>query len=155
MLSDALGSVGAMVAAVFAIYGNHSADAVMSLVIGLLVLVGTWTLVRDSAAVLLEFSPKGLSVAEVREHLSGLNDVDDVHDLHVWSLDGRSPIVSAHLVQDPKGESGEILQAAERLLLERFEVRHSTLQIEKPDADPCRARECCSLLVQRGVNASL
>ena len=148
MLSDALGSLGAMVAAVFVMTGFPRADAIVSVLIGVLVLVGTWGLLKDSAAVLLEFSPKGLSVAEVRKRLSALDHVANVHDLHVWSLDGRSPILSAHLVQTGGGTKSELLQQAESMLREHFGVVHSTLQIESPKSMSCQARHCCNLLPQ-------
>jgi len=146
MLSDALGSFGAMVAAVLVLNGFAAADAVVSLLIGLLVLAGTCGLLRESAAVLLEFSPRGLSVAEVRQQLSNLDDVANVHDLHVWSLDGRSPILSAHLVQGESKNHSDLLRQAETLLRERFGVTHCTLQIESASNHPCEARECCNLL---------
>jgi cobalt-zinc-cadmium efflux system protein len=160
MLSDALGSVGAIVAAILLMMGMPAADAGISLLIGLLVLVGTWGLLRDSAAVLLEFSPKGLSVKQVQKELSSLGDVASVHDLHIWSLDGKTPILSAHLVRHTGLPAGNLLQEAEALLARRFGVTHSTLQIESPNAEPCRARECCNLLPQSQLpeataNASL
>lgn len=153
MLSDALGSAGAMVAAVFVMNGLPAADAVMSLLIGVLVLLGTWSLLRESAAVLLEFSPKGLRVADIEQALGELSDVESVHDLHVWSLDGKSPILSAHLELRTEGKAGVVLRDAERLLKERFGVLHSTLQIESADAHPCRVKESCNLLPNKSSHA--
>ncbi len=148
MLADALGSLGAVAAAVFVLYGIPSADAIASLLIGLLVLGGTWGLLRESAGVLLEFSPPGLSVKEVRRALSEIEDISDVHDLHIWSLDGKTPILTAHLVGPKQTNSEGLLRRAEALLRERFGVVHTTLQIETPSHTDCEARDCCSLLPQ-------
>ncbi len=148
MLADALGSVGAIVAAILVLAGWPSADAIMSLFIGLLVLAGTWGLLRDSAAVLLEFSPRGLSVAEVRQALSLVHDVREVHDLHVWSLDGRTPILSAHLVGSSEASAGALILRAEHMLKEQFGITHTTLQIEDPDHEHCRTKGCCNLVPQ-------
>jgi cobalt-zinc-cadmium efflux system protein len=82
----------------------------------------------------------------VEEELGSLSEVASVHDLHVWSLDGKTPILSAHLIKKPGRGSDSLLRDAEQLLAQRFGVTHSTLQIESPDAAPCRAQDCCNLL---------
>lgn len=146
MLSDALGSAGAIIAAGLVMLGFPAADAVVSVFIGLLVLVGTWGLLRESAAVLLEFSPRGLSVVDVQKQLLSLSNAASVHDLHIWSLDGKTPILSAHLVRKPDASPDLLLRQAEDLLGRRFGITHCTLQIETSSGDPCRAQASCSLL---------
>src|SRR5690606_10781149 len=81
MLADALGSVGAIAAAVFVAAGYPSADPIASLVIAVLVLVGTWSLLRDSSRVLLQFAPPGIAAGEVRAALLQVEGVTGVHDL--------------------------------------------------------------------------
>ena len=138
MLADALGSVGAVVSAVFLAFGVGAADAVISLLIGGLVLWGTWGLLRDSTRILLQFSPT--SAEEVRDALVGLDGLEEVHDLHLWSLDGQRAVLSAHLVASGAVTTAELRVQAESLLRERFSIHHTTLQMET--SERC-AHEAC------------
>ena len=89
MLADALGSAGAMIAALLIMAGYGWADAAVSLLIGALVLYSAVGLLRDSGRVLLEMTPLGIDVDAVTEGLLELTGVADAHDLHIWSLDGQ------------------------------------------------------------------
>lgn len=131
MLGDALGSVAAMVSAGFLLVGVPAADPVASLVVAALVAVGAWSLLRDAGTVLLELPPPGLDVDGVRDALLALDGVAEVHDLHAWTLDGRTPIVSAHLVLGQDAPFEEVCRDAHRLLHDRFEVEHATVQPER------------------------
>jgi cobalt-zinc-cadmium efflux system protein len=142
MLADALGSVGAMVAAGLVMAGYPAADPVVSLFIAGLVLWGTVGLLRDTGRVLLQFPPAGFDVEGMCLGLEGVPGVASVHDAHVWTLDGQSAIVSVHLVARP-GVDLEILRAEAVGLLERAHgVRHATLQVEGDGAPPCQVRDC-------------
>lgn len=146
MLADALGSAGAIVAAGLLALGIYAADAVVSMLIGVLVLWATWDLLRDSARVLLQFAPPGVDVEAIRGALLGVEGTVDVHDLHVWSLDGQHAILSAHVV-GAEGTSVEHLrERAEQVLEADFQIRHSTIQTEV--AGGCTDHEC-PLMVQR------
>ncbi len=136
MLSDALGSVGAIIAAVMVMYGVGAADVVVSLLIAVLVLVATWALLRDSAAVLLEFAPRGLDVHKVLASITGSPGVLGVHDLHVWSLDGNKALLSAHVRVDCDSERDLVTTQLTDLLAEQFGIRHVTLQVEKDENCP-------------------
>jgi cobalt-zinc-cadmium efflux system protein len=136
MLSDALGSVGAIIAAIMVMTGIGAADVVVSLLIALLVLAATWSLLRDSAAVLLEFAPRGLDCQKVLESISGSPGVIDVHDLHVWSLDGKKPLLSAHVRVDCDSERDAVCTQLTNLLAEQYGIRHVTLQVEKDENCP-------------------
>lgn len=129
MLADALGSVAAIVAAVMLMNGVPGADPVASLIVAVLVVVGAVRLLRDAGRVLLELPPHGFDVARVREALVGIDGVVEVHDLHAWTLDGRTPLVSAHLVVEA-GVSDGVCVRARHLLDHTFGVEHSTLQVE-------------------------
>ena len=132
MMADALGSLGAVVAALCMMAGWQIADPIASLLIGALVLVGAITLLKASAEVLLQFAPNTVDVSEVRTRLVGLDKVDDVHDLHCWSLDGEEVILTAHLVI--QGDDGiAVREAAAALLETEYQIAHSTLQIETSD----------------------
>jgi cobalt-zinc-cadmium efflux system protein len=133
MLADALGSLGAIAAAIGLWLGWYAADAVVALFVAALVLWGTVRLLRDTLRVLMEFAPTDGASDRIREALTGLDGVVRVHDVHLWSLDGRERILTAHLVRRPEAHSGELLQDANCLLEDQFSVRHATLQIEHPD----------------------
>ena len=144
MLADALGSVGAIISAIFLMRGVNSADAFVSLFIGGLVLWGTWGLLRDSGRVLLQYAPAGLRADTVRAAMMALEGMDDVHDLHIWSLDGQSAILSAHLVHAPGVAPGDLRSRAKEALAAQFGIDHTTLQVEQDDPQSC-AHRCCPL----------
>lgn len=140
VIGDALGSVAVIASAVvIGLTGWQRADAVASLVIAALILPRSAMLLRDAAHVLLEGTPAGLDPDQVRSALLGISGVQEVHDLHVWSITSGEPAVSAHLVVDGVacvgcGETSVLDQAA-ALLGTRFGLEHSTLQIEHATHD--------------------
>lgn len=141
MLADALGSVGAMIAGVGMYLGVYVLDAIAALLIAALVIVGTIGLLRDTLAVLLLFAPGSISPPAVRSFLMQQPKVDDVHDLHVWSLDGRRSVVSAHIVSEVGALCPHDVRDVISRLEEEFGVQHVTLQHEVGDqrcaGDPC------------------
>lgn len=146
MLADALGSVGACLAAVGSYFGLAGVDPLVGILVGLLVLWGTWGLARDSSRVLLQFAPDGVRSDEVEAALSTLPGVAEVHDLHLWSVGGRDGVLTAHLVLR-EGASGPVVRgAAEEMLMARFSVRHSTLQLEEAEVELRCSQRVCHLL---------
>ncbi|MDQ0866555.1 cation diffusion facilitator family transporter [Arthrobacter globiformis] len=137
VLNDALGSVAVIAAAVIiTLTGWTRADAVVSLLIGALIIPRTLKLLRDTVNVLMENAPAGLDLGEVREHILALPHVIDVHDLHASLVASGTPVLSAHVtVQDTcmkDGHAATILADLQRCVAEHFEVsiEHSTFQIE-------------------------
>lgn len=137
VLNDALGSVAVIVAAiVIALTGWTQADAVVSLLIGVLIIPRTLKLLRDTVNVLMENAPPGLDLAEVRDHILALPHVIDVHDLHASLVASGTPVLSAHVTVQDKcmldGHSGTILADLQACVAEHFDVsiEHSTFQIE-------------------------
>jgi cobalt-zinc-cadmium efflux system protein len=137
VLGDALGSIAVLAAAVVTLStGWAYADTLASLVIVAILLPRTVALLRETGHVLLEGTPAGIDVDDVRQVLLGVEGVAEVHDLHVWAINDRSPAVSAHLVISEAGcttaDCGEhgVLDRATVLLREHFGLHHSTLQIE-------------------------
>ena len=130
MLADAIGSVGAILAAIFIWNGIAIADPIASMFIALLVLSGAVFLLRDSARVLLQFAPRHLDVAEVYEALISLPKVIGVHDHHCWTLDGEEVILSAHLVVSDRETFEAVRAEASELLRNQYNISHSTIQME-------------------------
>jgi cobalt-zinc-cadmium efflux system protein len=133
VLGDLLGSVGTLLAAgAIGLFGWYWADPAISVVIGAVIVFGAVRLVLDAVNVLLEGAPAHLKTEEVRACLVGLDGVADVHDLHLWSLGGDTPLLSAHLVLDDSLPSAHVLRRATETLRERFGIDHATLQMEPP-----------------------
>ncbi|WP_433786878.1 cation diffusion facilitator family transporter [Actinomycetospora sp. CA-101289] len=137
VLGDALGSVAVLAAAAVTLTtGWAYADTIASLVIVAILLPRTVSLLRETGHVLLEGAPAGIDVDDVHATLLDVDGVAEVHDLHVWAINDRSPAASAHLVISDDGcataDCGEhgVLDRATTLLRERFGLEHSTLQIE-------------------------
>jgi cobalt-zinc-cadmium efflux system protein len=134
VMGDLLGSVGTLVAAgLVAGFGFRWADPVAGIAIGATIIVGSARLVLQSLNVLMEGAPREMDLREVRDCLLSTPGVAGMHDLHVWTLSGGHPILTAHLVVGPGASSSQVLRSASRTLEERFGIRHSTLQIEPPD----------------------
>ena len=134
VLGDVFGSVAVVVAAVvIAITGFTAADAIASALIGLAILPRTWTLLREAVEVLLEATPRGLDLEEVRRHLLGADGVADIHDLHAWTITSGQPVLSAHVVLQPDARPAAVLDELCRCLSGDFDVEHSTLQLETSD----------------------
>lgn len=137
VLNDALGSLGVIVAAlVIASSGFQQADALAGLFIAALIVPRAFTLMRETTSVLMEFTPKGLDLDEVRRHILALDHVKDVHDLHASTVATGLPTLTAHVVVDDgcftDGHAAEMLHEVKECVAEHFDVsiRHSTFQIE-------------------------
>ncbi len=137
VLNDALGSLGVIVAAiVIATTGFHQADAMAGLFIAALIVPRAFTLMRQTTSVLMEFTPPGLDLDDVRRHILALDHVRDVHDLHASTVATGLPTMTAHVVVDDQcftdGHAAAMLQEVKECVAEHFEVsiHHSTFQIE-------------------------
>ncbi|HUY48509.1 MAG TPA: cation diffusion facilitator family transporter [Streptosporangiaceae bacterium] len=133
--SDAVGAAAVIVTGiVIAATGFTRADPIASLLVGALILPRTWRLLADAINVLLEASPRGVDLSEVRAHLTGLTGVRDVHDLHAWTITSGLPVLSVHVVVEPEvladGRSAVMLDALQDCLRGHFDVGHSTFQLE-------------------------
>ncbi len=135
VLGDALGSIGAIAAgAAIWLFGWYWADPVVSALIALLILASSWALVRQSVGVLMEGTPGGINVDEVRAALLAVPDVEGVHDLHVWSITSGLDSLSVHVVctRNDMGiaELGALLNKLRSMLHEQFGLDHVTIQLE-------------------------
>jgi cobalt-zinc-cadmium efflux system protein len=133
--TDTLTSVGVLVAAaVIALTGFIRADAVVSVLIGLVVAPRAVRLLREAVHVLLEAAPEGVDLAEIRAHITRLEHVEDLHDLHVHTVTSGLPVLTAHVVVDVScfhdGHAPQLLDALQACLSGHFDVEHSTFQLE-------------------------
>ena len=129
--ADMLGSVGVIVAAiVIKLTGWAVVDPILAVLIGLWVLPRTWTLLREAGQVLMQGVPQGLDAGSIRSALQALEGVSEVHDLHVWALGSKEPVLTAHLVLGAAAQPDVVRQAAAGLLATRFHIEHATLQVE-------------------------
>jgi cobalt-zinc-cadmium efflux system protein len=134
VLGDLLGSIGALGAAgLIAAFGWTWADPLASVIIGGIIIFSSTRLVLDSVNVLMEGVPSHLDADEIRRCLLSTPGVVEIHDLHVWSLSGGAPLLTAHLVTDHALRPSDVLKTATRSLRERFGITHATLQLEPPD----------------------
>ncbi|MGB7980742.1 MAG: cation diffusion facilitator family transporter [Candidatus Nanopelagicales bacterium] len=140
VLGDLLGSVAVVVAAgTIAVTGWLWVDPLASVLVALMILPRTWTLLRDAVDVLLEGTPKGVDLAQVREHLLTAPGVVDAHDLHAWTITSGMPVLSVHVVVDDDtlaAGTGPILAELAGCLEDHFDVEHSTIQIEPAGMAP-------------------
>jgi len=149
VISDALGSVGAIVAgALMWLYGWYAADPLFSALIGILIVWSSWRLIRESTNVLLEGTPAHINLAAVEDSILRTEGVDNVHDLHVWTITSGREALSAHVIHGYGVSQPELLKELRAKLHDRFGVDHLTIQMETPDFEDetfhfCHAGTAC------------
>jgi cobalt-zinc-cadmium efflux system protein len=131
LLADLLGSVGVLVAAVLVLTtGWRYADPTVSVLIGFLVLASSWSVLRDSIAILLEGTPPGLDAETVGRRMAAVTGVEEVHDLHVWMIGPGFPALAAHVLVKPGDDCHARRRDIERVLDGEFGIHHTTLQVD-------------------------
>ncbi len=138
--SDAIGSVGAIVAAVLIWeFGWQLADPIASVAIAVLVLFSSWSLLKEALSVLMESAPGHIDVDEVRSALQGVDGVNSVHDLHVWTITTGLVALSAHVEPSGSLPAAQLLRRIRTVLHDRFGIEHTTIQLEpeSPNEGPC------------------
>ena len=110
--------------------GFDRADPIASLLVAAIMLWAAYRLLRDSGRVLLEAAPEGMSVTEIGEAIASFPHVESVHDLHVWEVSSGFPALSAHVLVAPGDDCHAVRRELERLLVERFGIEHTTLQVD-------------------------
>jgi cobalt-zinc-cadmium efflux system protein len=133
VLTDAIGSVGAILASIAIIVSGYNlADPLISVVVAVLILWSSWILIRDAVDILLEGTPSHINIMSLREQLVGVDGVNSVHDLHVWTLTSGVLAMSCHVVaQDGGLTHSEILSRINNVARQRFHIDHTTIQIEE------------------------
>lgn len=136
ILTDLYAFIGTLVAAVVILTtGFTRADPIASLFVAALMLRAAYGLLRKSGRVLLEMSPENVNVDELARALTAHPRVGSVHDLHVWEIGSGFPALSAHVLVHPGDDCHAIRAELERMLEERFDIDHTTLQVDhqRPD----------------------
>lgn len=116
-------------------------DPLISIAIALVIVWGTWDLLKDSLHLAVAGVPEGIETQKVRGALEGLAGVSNVHDLHIWPTSTTASALTAHLVLRDGHPGDAFLREATHMLQDRFGIAHATLQIEHGDAQTC-ALQC-------------
>ena len=145
MAADAAVSLGVVVTGLVIMRtGWLWVDPAVSLVIVVVIILGTWGLFRDSFNLAVDAVPKGIDPVEVEAYLSSLAGVDNVHDLHIWGMSTTETALTAHLVMPGGPTDSGFLTRVRQGLADRFHIGHATLQVEEgDDRYPCPEAEIC------------
>ena len=137
MMADGLVTLGVLVAGVLIIFTNANwLDPVISLVVVAVVLWSTWELFVDSVRYSLDAVPEDINPEEVKAYLADLPGVEEVHDLHIWPMSTTETALTAHLViPDAQMSGNALIQKASEGLYEKFEIVHTTLQLERGEPE--------------------
>lgn len=131
-VADALGSFGVVLAGAFVLAGGSSiVDPVVSLAIAALILVSSWRLIAEPVGVLMEAAPAGVDVDAAGAAICEEEGVRSVHDLHIWTVTSGFGALAAHVVVSPECDRDLVRRRIELLLHERFDIDHTTLQMEE------------------------
>jgi|HigsolmetaAR201D_1030396.scaffolds.fasta_scaffold01016_12 cation diffusion facilitator family transporter len=133
VFTDALGSSGAILAGllVWRLEWNW-ADPALAVLIGLLVMYSSWSLLKESVSVLMESAPGDIDVDQVRNSIRSVPGVLAIHDLHVWMISSGIVSMSAHVVA-AENQVKSVVEDISRMVRERFDINHTTIQIETPE----------------------
>jgi len=138
MVADAGISLGVVVAGIIImVTGWLFIDPLISLLIVAVILFSTWSLLRDSMNLAIDSVPEGIDIAEIKRYLTGLENVSQIHDLHVWPMSTTEVALSVHLIIVDDSLKNDFLSKLHQELHDRFSIEHSTIQIERKNDDPC------------------
>ncbi len=148
MLGDTLSTAAVILGGVAILFtGRNWIDPALSLIIAALIVWSSVAIVRETLNILLEGTPAGVSLPEIRQTLATIGGVVDVHDLHVWSLGSQTRALASHVTIDdiPPSESNRILAEIKATLLLRFRIQHTTIQFEHAE---CEVAHGCVMVVE-------
>jgi cobalt-zinc-cadmium efflux system protein len=133
ILTDLYAFIGTAVAGLLILtIGFTRADAIASLLVAALMIKAGIELVRESCRIILEAAPRGTDPSTVRTAILDVTGVLDVHELHVWEVTSGFPALSAHVVVETGRDCHDRRAALEQVLAGRFDIRHTTLQVDHP-----------------------
>ena len=131
VVGDLLGSVGAILAALLIIlFKWNIADPIASMLVAILILVSGWRVVKEAINILMEAKPANIDSEKVIKTLEAVENVKDVHDLHIWMITSDFLSMTVHLQVEIGADRDEILEEAKMALRDKFNIKHVTIQIE-------------------------
>ena len=145
IVGDALSSVGVVIGGIVILYtGWYLIDPILSMMISLVIIYGSWSLVKESVNILLESVPSHINIETVATEIAQVKGVREAYHIHVWTITSGVYALSAHVLIDDQPVSGcrNIVDEIKELLSEKFNVLHSTIQLE---CDKCELGQMCSL----------
>ncbi|MFC2067631.1 cation diffusion facilitator family transporter [Chloroflexota bacterium] len=148
IIGDTISSVGVIVAGIIiAVTGWYIVDSVIAVFIGCIILWGAVRIVRESSDILLEVVPKHVQINDVIEAIKNVPSVEEVHDIHVWTITSGIHALSTHLLIEEQAisKSSEILKAVNHILARHFNITHTTLQLECEKCETCPSGIICSI----------
>ena len=136
LLADALISMGVVIAAILIFYTHWMwLDPAMGLVIVIIILWGTWGLLRDSVRLIMDAVPRHIDQSKIQEFLKTLPGVEAVHDLHIWGLSTKEVALTAHLMMPNTPLADIDYEKINKILKEKFHIHHATIQVETGQLD--------------------
>jgi len=148
VLGDTISSIGVIIGGIImAVTGWGIVDPIVAVLIGCIILWGAVRLVRESSDILLEAVPRDISVREIIEAIKEVPGINDIHDLHVWTITSGIVALSSHiLIEDQMiSRTGEIVETVNRILTDRFNITHTTLQLECERCEDCPSGFICNM----------
>ncbi|MBI4187600.1 MAG: cation transporter [Chloroflexi bacterium] len=145
---DTISSVGVIAGAIIiSVTGWNIADPIIAVLIGVIILIGATQIVRESGDILLEAVPKHLQIDDVVGKLMTIPGVQDVHDIHIWTITSQIHALSAHLlIEDQQvSKSAEIMAAVNEYLAKHYNITHTTLQLECEKCAVCPTGFICDI----------
>jgi cobalt-zinc-cadmium efflux system protein len=145
IMGDTISSVGVIIAGLVILFtGRYVADAIAAVVIGIIILWGAVRIVRESADVLLEAVPKDVETSQVIDFIQDIPGVNEVHDIHIWTITSNIYALSAHLIIDDQmvSKSVDIVRTVRQELAKRYNINHTTLQLE---CESCPTGSVCEI----------
>ena len=138
MAADAAVSFGVMLAGILILYTNWLwVDPVVSLLVLIVILIGTWNLFTESLGLALDAAPAGIDPEKVRAVMAGLPGVSDVHHIHIWALSTTETALTAHVIKSAPDLDDTLLASIREELEEHFAITHVTIQFENRNCESC------------------
>ncbi|SRR5579871_964005 len=144
LLSDAVVSAGLVIGGIIIFYtGFFRIDAILSLIVGIIILISTWQLLKDSLRLSLDGVPEGIDIHKVKTNVAKINGVQDFHHIHIWALSTTENALTGHLVvaKDTDMNSIENIKHNVKHELEHLKINHATLEVEMENS-PCKEPDC-------------
>lgn len=132
IVSDLLGSIGAILSGIIIyVSGLTIFDPIITILFAALMVFNSWKLIREAVSVLMQFTPEHIDPEAVRIALASLSGVEEIHDLHIWTVRSGNHALSVHIVAE---DADAVLNRANELLEAKFEIHHTTIQIERRES---------------------